>query len=210
VLFRSEELYDNGVESGDVANYWRPKPIALLDIARNLALAFLVVTLATKLSEFISASSLPKNLADFLGNKYLLFTAITVAFVWFFPRFSSKLEGTEEMGTFSIYLFFVLIGIPASIRAIFIEAPILLALCAIMITANVAVTFGIGKLFGYKLPEMVLCSVANTAGPMNAAGIAISRKWTKLILPAFLVGIWGYVIGTYTGVITGEIIRAMF
>ena len=114
------------------------------------------------------------------------------------------------MGTFAIYLFFVLIGIPASIKAIFLEAPILLVLCAIMITGNVLVTFFVGKMFGYKLPEMVLVSVANTAGPMNAAGVAISRKWSKLVLPGFLVGIWGYVIGTYTGVITGEIIRAIF
>jgi uncharacterized membrane protein len=205
-----DALYENGVEGEGAVNYWSPKPIALLDIARNLALAFLIVTVATKLSQFVGSSSLPRTLADFLGNKYLLFTALTVAFVWFFPGVSGKLEGTEEMGTFAIYLFFVLIGIPASIKAIFLEAPILLVLCAIMITGNVLVTFFVGKMFGYKLPEMVIVSVANTAGPMNAAGIAISRKWSKLVLPGFLVGIWGYVIGTYTGVITGEIIRAIF
>jgi uncharacterized membrane protein len=209
-MLPDEDLFENGVEGDDTTSYWRPKPIALLDIAKNLALAFLIVTVATKLSIIITGTSLPETLANFLGNKYLLFTAITVVFVWFFPGFSNKLEGTEEMGTFAIYLFFVLIGIPASIKAILLEAPILLVLCVIMVGANVAVTFGVGKLFGFKLPEMILVSVANTAGPMNAAGIAISRKWSKLILPGFLVGIWGYVIGTYTGVITGEIIRAIF
>ena len=205
-----EMLYESGVKGGDVANYWSPKPISLLDIARNLALAFLIVTIATKVSEAVLGTGLPETLRSFLGNRYLLFTAITVVFVWFFPGFSSRLEGTEEMGTFAIYLFFVLIGIPASVKAIILESPLLLVLCTIMIAVNVIVTFGVGKLFGYKLPEMIICSVANTAGPMNAAGVAISRKWTKLILPGFLVGIWGYVIGTYAGVITGEVIRAIF
>ncbi|MBW7998170.1 MAG: DUF819 domain-containing protein [Candidatus Glassbacteria bacterium] len=210
-MLPDEELYLNdGVDGEDATSYWRPKPISLVDIGRNLALAFLIVTVATKISGAVMGTELPETLRNFLGNKYLLFTAITVAFVWFFPGFSARLEGTEEMGTFAIYLFFVLIGIPASIKAIITEAPFLLVLCTIMVAANVAVTFGVVKLLGFKLPEMILCSIANTAGPMNAAGIAISRKWSKLVLPGFLVGIWGYVIGTYTGVITGEIIRAIF
>ncbi len=210
-MLPDEELYDtSGIDGDNASTYWSPKPISLLDIGRNLALAFIIVAVATELGEFIMGTNLPDILRTLLGNKYLLFTMITVAFVWFFPGFSSKLQGTEELGTYAIYLFFVLIGIPASIKAILLEAPILLLLCAIMITVNVAVTFGAGKLLGFTMPEMILCSVANTAGPMNAAGVAIVKKWSKLILPAFLVGIWGYVVGTYTGVLTGELIRAIF
>lgn len=210
-MLPDEELYHNsGVDGADATTYWSPKPISLLDIARNLALAFIIVAVATELGEFIMGTGLPETLRGFIGNKFLLFTAITVAFVWFFPGFSSKLEGTEELGTYAIYLFFVLIGIPASIKAILLDAPILLVLCAIILAVNVIVTFGVGRLLGFTLPEMILCSVANTAGPMNAAGVAIVKKWSKLVLPAFLVGIWGYVIGTYTGVLTGEIIRAIF
>ena len=207
-----EELYENNNTSAepDATHYWRPKPISLVDIGKNLALAFIIVTLSTKLSGVILATSLPETLRNFLGNKYLLFTSVTVVFVLFFPRFSARLEGTQEMGTFAIYLFFVLIGIPASIKTILLEAPILFVFCGIMVLFNVLVTFGLGKLLGYKLPELVLVSIANTAGPMNAAGIAIAKKWNKLILPAFLVGIWGYVIGTYLGVITGEMLRMIF
>jgi uncharacterized membrane protein len=103
----------------------------------------------------------------------------------------------------------VLIGIPASIKAIILEAPILFILCSIMVLVNVLVTFGLGKIFGYSVQEMALVSVANIAGPMNVAAIAITKKWSKLILPGFLVGIWGYIIGTYMGVIVREILRAV-
>ena len=113
------------------------------------------------------------------------------------------------MGTFAIFLFFVLIGIPASIKSILLEAPALLLLCSLMVLVNVVVTFGVGRFFGFSLQEMILVSIANTAGPMNAAAIAISKKWTKLILPSFLVGIWGYVIGTYLGVAVGRFLQAI-
>ncbi|OGF98266.1 MAG: hypothetical protein A2Z86_00020 [Candidatus Glassbacteria bacterium GWA2_58_10] len=210
-MLPDEELYLNGeAGSEEQSNYWRPKPISLVDIGKNLALAFLIVTLSTKLSDYISATAIPGALRDFLGNKFLLFTAVTVIFVLLFPGFSSRLQGTEEMGTFAIYLFFVLIGIPASIKAILLQAPILFAFCAVMVGCNMLVTFGLGRLFGYTLPEMILVSIANIAGPMNSAGVAITKKWSKLILPAFLVGIWGYVIGTYLGVIMGNVLKVVF
>jgi len=204
----SEELYENnaaGVE--EASEYWKPKPISLLDIGKNLTLAFVIVTVSTKISLAVEDSSIIEPFRTFIGNKYLLFTTLTVIFVLLFPNFSANLRGTQEMGTFAIYLFFVLIGIPASVKIILFETPSLFILCLLMVLTNVAVTFGVGKLLGYSLQEMILVSIANTAGPMNSAAIAISKKWTKLILPSFLVGIWGYVIGTYLGVIVGRILQ---
>ena len=210
--FRSlpdDELYDNGEVGEDSTDYWRAKPISLVDIGKNLSLAFIIVTVGTKLSLLVEASAIVEPFRTFLGNKYLLFSTLTVLFVALFPRFSQRLRGTQEMGTFAIFLFFVLIGIPASIKSILLNAPALLLLCALMVLVNVAVTFGVGRLFGFSLQEMILVSIANTAGPMNAAAIAISKKWTKLILPAFLVGIWGYVIGTYLGVAVGRFLESI-
>lgn len=205
-LYLKEDL-DGG---GGAASYWSPKPISLVDIGRNIALAFVIVTAANKLSGAILGTGLPEIARNILGNPFLLYSTLTVLFVLLFPRVSDRMRGTEELGTFAIYLFFVLIGIPASIKAILLEAPLLFVFCGIMVLVNVIVTFGLGKLFGYKLQELLLVSVANTAGPMNAAGVAIAKKWSKLVLPSFLVGIWGYVIGTYLGVFTGEAVRLLF
>ena len=205
-----EELYDEqDLGADETSSYWRAKPISLVDIGKNLSLAFIIVTLGTKISLLVEASSIVEPFRTLFGNKYLLFSTLTVIFVALFPEFSRKLRGTQEMGTFAIFLFFVLLGIPASIRSILVEAPALLLLCALMVFTNIVVTFGVGKLFGFSLQEMILVSIANTAGPMNAAAIAISKKWTKLILPSFLVGIWGYVIGTYLGVLVGRFLQAI-
>ncbi|NLE38022.1 MAG: DUF819 family protein, partial [Pirellulaceae bacterium] len=36
------------------------------------------------------------------------------------------------------------------------------------------------------------------------AAMAVAKGWTRLVLPALLVGIWGYVIGTFLGVLVGR------
>jgi uncharacterized membrane protein len=40
--------------------------------------------------------------------------------------------------------------------------------------------------------------------------MAISRGWSNLVLPALLAGIWGYVIGTFLGIVVAEGLRKMF
>ncbi len=209
----------------EAVDFWAPKPISIIDLGKNLSLAFIIVTIGTEFSSVFNNSQLVAGfkagvdnrglnillemIITLVGNKYLLFTAITVGFSFLFPGFSGNLRGTQEMGTFAIYIFFVLIGIPASIKSILLEAPLLLVLCAVIVGANVLVTFTLGRLFGFSLQEMILVSIANTAGPMNSAAIAISKKWNKLVLPAFLVGIWGYVIGTYTGYAMGKVLQIL-
>ncbi|MCE5272577.1 DUF819 family protein [bacterium] len=203
------ELREEGQTGEQAQDFWRARPVSLLDIARNLALAFFIVTLATKISQAVAASGIGEPLLTLLGNRFLLYTTLTVLFVLAFPRLSENLRGTQELGTFAIYLFFVLIGVPASVRGILTEAPLLLVVCALMIAVNMAVTFGLGRLFGFKLQEMILASIANIGGPMNSAAVAISRNWPRLIIPAFLIGVWGYVIGTYCGVAVGRLLEAL-
>ena len=79
--------------------------------------------------------------------------------------------------------------------------------------------FGIPKLFPYLmgygrlvLADMIalgfIASNANIGGPTTAAGMAISQGWTRLVGPAMLVGVLGYVIGNYAGTIVGIILGA--
>ncbi len=47
---------------------------------------------------------------------------------------------------------------------------------------------------------------ANLGGAPSAAAMATSAGWPRLVLPAILVGIWGYVIGTPLGVMVVEML----
>jgi uncharacterized membrane protein len=58
----------------------------------------------------------------------------------------------------------------------------------------------IAKLFKLDVYEVIISSAANIMGPSVAAPMAASLGQKKLITPAILVGILGYVIGTFIGV----------
>ena len=40
--------------------------------------------------------------------------------------------------------------------------------------------------------------------------MAIAKGWSRLVLPGLLVGIWGYAIGTFLGVLVSEVLRFFF
>ena len=60
------------------------------------------------------------------------------ASVTFFDRQVERIHGSQEIGTYFIYLFLFVIGAPASIVTVVTEAPLLLVLTAIMETAQAA------------------------------------------------------------------------
>jgi uncharacterized membrane protein len=106
-------------------------------------------------------------------------------------------------------MFFVVIGIPASIGTVITKAPILLIFCLVIAIINIIFTLAIGRLFKFSVEECVLASNANLGGPSTAAGMAIAKGWQKLIVPTILVGIWGYIIGNYLGTFIGYMLKGM-
>ncbi|AXI26137.1 MULTISPECIES: DUF819 family protein [Gemella] len=177
--------------------------VAVRDIAFTFATAVIIVAISFSLSTYLA--SLGKSpLIAFISNKYLLVTTLTVLLASLFPKYFTSFKGANEIGTFLIYIFFVVIGIPASIQAIVEKSPLLLLFCAIMIIVNMLVTFGAAKLFRFSIEEAIIASNANIGGPTTAAAMAISKGWNSLVAPAMLVGTLGYIIGTYIGILIGQ------
>ena len=116
------------------------------------------------------------------------------------------MHGAQELGTYLIYLFFFVIGVPASIPLIIQQAPLLLVFCLLMVIVNMLFCFIGGKLIGGSLEEIILASNANIGGPTTAAGMAIAQGWNKLVGPCMLVGTFGYVVGTYLGIVVGSLL----
>lgn len=142
----------------------------------------------------------------FFGSQYVWITLIAMCFATFCHKYAATMHGAQELGTYLIYLFFFVIGVPASIIEIVQNAPLLLAFCLIVVIVNMAFCFIGGKIFRFDLEDIILASNANIGGPTTAAGMAISQGWYKLVGPCMLVGTFGYVIGTYLGVIVGSML----
>lgn len=195
--------------------YWKPNLISLKDIAICLASSLLIVLISFKLSALLKAvlgtsdNIIGDLLINLITDKYLLLTTITFIVASVFKNSFEKLSGSQELGTYCIYLFFVVIGIPASISLIVTKAPLLFVFVFIIAMVNLAITMGIGKLFKFNIEEVVLACNANIGGPTTAAALAISKGWTKLVGPILVIGTVGYVVGNYIGTIVYFLVTQM-
>jgi len=192
------------------AEHWRPKSISLLDVAKCLAFAVVVAAVSQKLAAAVQATSLPPLAIAVVGNQYVLITGLSVTAATIFSRQMEKIGGSEELGAYLLYTFFFVIGLPADLVEVVTNVPLMFAFCLTIALVNLAVTLLLGKLLRLNLEELLMCVNATLGGAPSAAAMAIAKGWPKLVLPGLLVGIWGYVIGTFLGVLLGEILRSWF
>ncbi|RIO72050.1 DUF819 family protein [Staphylococcus sp. GDY8P42P] len=198
---------DDG-NSNQAEAYWKRNEISLKDIAYSISIAFALVAISFKISELVN-EYMPKNnhfmeiLVSIIGDQFLLLTTLTLVTVAMFSKFFENLNASDELGTFLIYIFFVVIGVPASIPIIIITAPLLFIFVAVILIFNLSITLFFGKLFKFNIEEMLLASNANAGGPTTAAALAISKGWQGLVGPILIIGTLGYVIGNYVGTLMG-------
>ncbi|WP_330949303.1 DUF819 family protein [Virgibacillus sp. MG-45] len=191
--------------------FWKRKEMSLKDIALSVGTAYLLVILSFKLAGVFdkvipsgeNVSFLLNVLNGLLGDAFLMLTTLTFIALFFFPKYFDKMRGSQEIGTYLIYLFFVVIGIPASIPLIIQNAPLLLVFVFIIVLINMLVSFAAGKLVKGNLEDIIVASNANIGGPTTAAALAIAKGWKDLVGPILVVGTLGYIIGNYIGTILG-------
>lgn len=188
-------------------SYWQPKNISLRDIALSLAWAIFIVAISFQFSAWMktfsrqTGSIYQELLFSLISDKYLILTTVTFIVVSIFKKTFNNLNGSYELGTYAIYIFFVVIGIPASIGLIISNAPLLFLFVFIIAMMNLLLTLSFGKLFKFSLEEIILACNANIGGPTTAAALAISRGWIGLVGPIMVIGTVGYVIGNHIGTI---------
>ncbi|MEN8249348.1 MAG: DUF819 family protein [Bacteroidota bacterium] len=204
---KSKDLTIKKAAAGE--DHTASKQITLLNIGSALTVAFIITSVSVLISEHFSDEKYSNFIHILLGQKYILLTTLSILFPIAFPKIAKRINGNNEIGIFFIFLFFVLIGIPASIQTVITEAPVMLLFCAIILTFNFLVTFTLGRLFKFELEELVLAAIVSSGGPMNGIAIAKAKGWNSYILPSLLIGIWGYIIGNYTGFLTGIILKTL-
>jgi uncharacterized membrane protein len=127
-----------------------------------------------------------------------LLTLLIVALATLFPRQFQPLQtpGTI-LGMFMMQVFFAVTGALGSFAAVIRTAPLLLLFSAVQVSVHLLVVMGLGGWFGMARNDLMLASNANIGGPSTAAGMAVSKRWEELIVPAILIGVCGYAIATF-------------
>jgi uncharacterized membrane protein len=192
------------------AEHWRRKEISLFDIAAALAVAVAIVATAKFTAGWVKGQLGEGKWTELAGNVYLHITTWSMLVATFATRFLTRIHGADELGSYLLYVFLFVIGLPADLWEVLTNAPEMLLLCVIIAVVNLVITLVVGWLFRFNLEHLLISVNATLGGPPSAAAMAISRGWSDLVLPAILVGIWGYAIGTACGLTVGGLVRQWF
>ena len=136
-----------------------------------------------------------------LNLSILLITLLAVLTANLFPKQLKALENTAfSIGLWMMYIFLAVIGAATNIHQIFEIGPAILGFYLTIMLFHFVFMLALAKLFKLDVYEVVISSAANIMGPSVAAPMAASMGQKKLVTPAILVGILGYIIGTFIGV----------
>ncbi len=194
--FTEKELEGDGEEKELMAaGEWSIGEIAIL-----LAISVSIVSIATKLSSFMSP--------DFASAvKILLISTISIA-VAQIPAVR-KLRGATNLGLFFGMMFLVVVGFTVDIRGFFGSAVSITLFCFCVILFSFLLHMMLTRLLKIKYEYVLLGIVGAIADGSTAALVASGAKWKSLIGIGLLMGVIGGVCGNYIGIAVAYIVRGI-
>jgi len=171
-------------------------PMTMERIAVSVFIAALIAGLGSIIAPFLQ-----NLLQTDINLSILIITVLAVLAANLFPKLLRPLEDTAfSVGLWMMYVFLAVIGAATNIQQIFSIGPAVLAFYLAIMFFHFVFLLSLAKLFKLDVYEVVISSAANIMGPSVAAPMAASMGQKKLVTPGILVGILGYVIGTFIGV----------
>jgi len=171
-------------------------PMTMERVAVSVFIAALIAGLGSMIAPFLQ-----NLLQTDINLSILIITVLAVLAANLFPKLLRPLEDTAfSVGLWMMYVFLAVIGAATNIQQIFSIGPAVLAFYLAIMLFHFVFLLSLAKLFKLDVYEVVISSAANIMGPSVAAPMAASMGQKKLVTPGILVGILGYVIGTFIGV----------
>ncbi|KAF6004614.1 hypothetical protein F1559_004747 [Cyanidiococcus yangmingshanensis] len=157
--------------------------------------------LSLALSVSFGLCFLTYNIARWLHLESFVLPLLTLMIVLLATIFPKQFQPLQTPGTilgmFMMQIFFAVTGALGSITAVIRTAPLLLLLSAIQVIVHLLVVIWLGGWLGMSRNDLMLASNANIGGPSTAAGMAVSKGWEQLVVPAILIGVCGYATATF-------------
>jgi uncharacterized membrane protein len=177
------------------------RKVTVLHGATALALSTLLCYLGTVIARQIG----------YRGGSITVITALTVMLATAFPeRLKPLVSSGEGLAGILMQIFFAAVGASGSFAAVLATAPALFIWSFIAISVHLGLVLLVGeKVLGFSRREMALASNACIGGPTTAAGMAQSKGWRSSLVPALLIGIFGYSTATFIGVGMGGVFRSI-
>ncbi len=174
-------------------------------LGKMFAFSFAVLGISNVISTLVYSLSLPDIVTQIFGNTYLLTVILTVLVATLFPKFADSIRYGQEVGMFMLLMYMATVGTGATIMQVLAAAPVVIIAEVVIILFIMVLVFAVGKICKMDLEEMLIAINASYGGPNTAAALVGTKGWTKLAVPAVLIGVYGIVVGNPLGVLIGNL-----
>lgn len=174
----------------------------------SLALSGLIVWLSGVIAAPVRA------VAQSTGWQWLDFnTSIiwvtTLALIVAQTRLRHALKVAYSLGMLFFLYFFFYMGAISSIAEIVRLGPTVFVFTATIVAIHGAVILGVGWLRKGDMATIFIASQCNIGGPGTAVALAEANGWQHMIVPSILLGVLGYAIGNYVGIMLAQVVLPM-
>ena len=140
----------------------------------------------------------------------LIFTMTTLSIAASFMPFVRKMEKCYDAGMYLVLIFSLVVATMVDITAIDYKAGInIIMYIAFVIFCSLILSMILAKIFKVDSDTMVITSVALINSPLFVPMIAESMKNKKVIITGIAVGVIGYAVGNYLGIIVTQVLNTL-
>ena len=171
----------------------------LVSITYVLTIAAIVTALGKFLGEYI------QEIFGITINLNILIITVLITFLaTIFHKTMQKFEDLAfGLGMALLYIFLAVVGAASNPRDVLLAGPGILIFALLTLIIQFVFLLIVGKIMKFSLKEIAVASCANVSGPTMSAPMAATFGMKQMVTPALLVGILGYVIGTFLGISVG-------
>lgn len=138
----------------------------------------------------------------------LILTMTTLSIAISFLPFVKKMEKSYDVGMYFVLVFSLVVASMVDVRAIDYQSGFNIILYIVfVIFCSLILSLLLAKIFKVDSDTMVITSVALINSPLFVPMIAESMKNKKVIITGIAVGVIGYAIGNYLGIILAELLK---
>ena len=171
-------------------------PLNLMHLGFALGLSLVICAISKGL-----AASL-----DLAGYSIMFITAFTLLIANVFHKQLKAIQGDYEIGLFFMYIFFAATALSVDLASLLDKAFIIGIYALFILVVHALFIFVGSRLFKLELGEVIIASNACVAGPASAAALAAGRGRHDLVAPAVLLGVFGYAIANFIGVMLATLL----
>lgn len=151
-------------------------------------------------------SSVIAPLLPFAGAFILILTVLSLLVANLGRKHVAKLHFDFEIGTVFMYIFFATVGAGANVVNIFAMALPIILFLIVLVAVHIVLLVLIGGKLKLDLAELMVASSACILGPAAAAALAAGQGWRNLVSAGMLVGVLGYAIATFIGIVLSNLL----